>query len=157
MRGALGTATPYSDGALLVSIGVVVQDFAGDAFFFATIRSYRHKEWVDAMFLPYTVLFALAAMVSLVSFLVNGRILLLRCHSHGSASAPSPLGSGRRNSVGGVLVPANSAMSELKAKFRHVGAEGQVRYAPFRAIASALRPSPRLARRPAVGSAFCLH
>ena len=94
-----------------------MQDFAGDAFFFATIRSYRHKEWVDAMFLPYTVLFALAAMVSLVSFLVNGRILLLRCHSHGSASAPGPLGSGRRHSVGGVLVPANSAMSELKAKF----------------------------------------
>ena len=94
-----------------------MQDIGGDGFFFATIRSYRHKEWVDAMFVPYTVLFALAAIISLVSFLVNGRILLLRCRQHGVAFAPSSLGLGKRNTVGGVNVPANSAMSELKTKF----------------------------------------
>ena len=94
-----------------------MQDIGGDGFFFATIRSYRYKGWVNAMFVPYTVLFALAAIVSLVSFLVNGRILLLRCRQHGVAFAPGPLGLGKQNTVGGVDVPANSAMSELKAKF----------------------------------------
>ena len=95
-----------------------MQDIGGDGFFFATIRSCRHKEWVDAMFVPYTVLFALAAIVSLASFLVNSHILLLRCRQHGVAFAAGPLGSGRRNSVGGVDVPANAAMSD--------GAEDQV-------------------------------
>ena len=80
-----------------------MQDIGGDGFFFATIRSYRHKGWVDAMFVPYTVLFALAAIVSLVSLLVNGRILLLRCRQNGVAFVPGPLGS--------------RAMSDLKSKF----------------------------------------
>ena len=88
-----------------------MQDIGGDGFFFATIRSYRHKGWVDAMFVPYTVLFALAAIVSLASSLINGRIILLRCRQHGIAFAPGPLGSAKRNSVGGVDVPANAAPS----------------------------------------------
>ena len=89
--------------AHLGSDASVLQDIGGDGFFFATIRSYRHKGWVDAMFVPYTVLFALAAIVSLVSLLVNGRILLLRCRQNGVPFVPGPLGS--------------RAMSDLKNKF----------------------------------------
>jgi hypothetical protein len=88
----------------------------GDGFFFATIRSFRHKEWVDAMFVPYTVLFALATVVSLVSLLVNGRILLLRCRSHGTS--PGPGGPGKQSSVGGVAVlMSHPSLSAMKAKF----------------------------------------
>ena len=118
MRRALGTAALCSNEVVahLRSDGLGVQDIGGDGFFFATIRSYRHKEWVDAMFVPYTVLFALAAIVSLASFLVNGRILLLRCRQHGVAFAPGPLGSAKRNSVGGVDVPANAAISSACSK-----------------------------------------
>jgi hypothetical protein len=96
----------------------VVQDIGGDSFFFATIRSYRHKAWVDAMFVPYTVLFTLAAMVSLLSLGLNGYILLLRCRDHGAVVPSGPSGHGRRETVGGVEVPlTRGRMSELKTKF----------------------------------------
>jgi hypothetical protein len=98
----------------------VVQDIGGDSFFFATIRSYRHKAWVDAMFVPYTLLYTLAAMGSLLSLGLNGYILLLRCRNHGAVvpSASGPSGHGRRQTVGGVEVPLNRGrMSELKTKF----------------------------------------
>jgi len=96
----------------------VVQDIGGDSFFFATIRSNRHKAWVDAMFVPYTVLYTLAAMVSLLSLGLNGYILLLRCRDHGAVVPSGPSGHGRRQTVGGVEVPlTRGRMSELKTKF----------------------------------------
>jgi hypothetical protein len=102
----------------------VVQDIGGDSFFFATIRSYRHKAWVDAMFVPYTLLFTLAAMVSLLSLGLHGYILLRRCRDHGAVVPSGPSGQGRPTSVAGVEVPLTRSaplnrdrMSELKTKF----------------------------------------
>ena len=102
----------------------VVQDIGGDSFFFATIRSYRHKAWVDAMFVPYTVLYTLAAMGSLLSLGLHGYILLRRCRDHGAVVPSGPSGHGRPISVAGVEVsltreaPLNlGQMSKLKIQF----------------------------------------
>jgi hypothetical protein len=93
-----------SDGVVSVHLKSwrVVQDIGGDSFFFATIRSYRHKAWVDAMFVPYTLLFTLAAMVSLLSLGLHGYILLRRCRDHGAVVPSGPLGHGRPISVAGI-------------------------------------------------------
>ncbi len=72
------------------------------------------------MFVPYTLLFTLAAMGSLLSLGLHGYILLLRCRNHGAVvpSASGPSGQGRRETVGGVEVPLNRGrMSELETKF----------------------------------------
>jgi hypothetical protein len=92
-----------------------VQDIAGDSFFFATIRSYRDKGWVDAMFLPYTLLFTLAAMLSLSSIGLHGYILLLRCRNHGAVVSPSPYGQGRHVTV--AALERGISISTLKSKF----------------------------------------
>jgi hypothetical protein len=93
-----------------LNIWLVVQDIAGDCFFFATIRSYRHKGWVDAMFLPYTLLFTLAAMLSLSSIGLHGYILLLRCRDHGAVVSPSRL-------VSVAAQERSNSIKTLKSKF----------------------------------------
>jgi hypothetical protein len=53
-----------------------VQDLAGDGFFMTTVRTYRKKEWVARMMVPYIVLFSIASAASLAAVFVKGTFLV---------------------------------------------------------------------------------
>ena len=109
-------------------------DIAGDGFFFATLLKYKSKEWVSRLFIPYSVCFATACIVSLFAVAVK-----IRSGFNLRSCCPCPvLGGGaflrlfvdkfrsrqpgmRRHSIGGVVVaPAlmeNKRASDLKERF----------------------------------------
>ena len=95
----------------------LLQDLAGDAFFFHTVFQFKHKEWVRAMLIPYSMLFAAACCVSLLAGLVKLRLFVAKWRSRESSA-----GRGQRSrSLGGVQISphlsGHIAVGELKERF----------------------------------------
>jgi len=93
------------------------QDLAGDAFFFHTVYQFKYKEWVSAMLVPYTVLFAAACCVSLSAGFIKFRLFVGKWRSRGVHGQSKK----RRSSLGGVPISpqlsAHSTVSDLKERF----------------------------------------
>ncbi len=93
------------------------QDLAGDAFFFRTVYQFKSKEWVSAMLIPYTVLFAAACCVSLSAGFIKFRLFVGKWRSRGVHGQSKK----RHSSLGGVPISphlsAHSAVSDLKERF----------------------------------------
>jgi hypothetical protein len=58
-----------------------LQDIAGDAFCFVTVRKQSHKQWVGRMIQPYLICFVLACAVSLAGMAVKTLLLLEKFQS----------------------------------------------------------------------------
>ncbi len=99
------------------SESLISQDLAGDAFFFHTVYQFKHKEWVSAMLIPYSVLFAAACCVSLSAGLVKLRLCVGKWRSRGVHGQSK----NRHFSLGGVPisphVSTHSSVNDLKERF----------------------------------------
>ena len=67
---------------------------------------FKHKEWVRAMLIPYSVLFAAACCVSLLAGLVKLRLFFGKWRSRDSSGMRRQ----QRNSLGGVPISAQLAV-----------------------------------------------
>ena len=55
----------------MVACGLACEDLAGDTFSFLTVRKFAFKGWVNALVIPYTVLYAIACAASLLSISIK--------------------------------------------------------------------------------------
>ena len=109
--------------ALVVSLLGALQDIAGDAFCFVTVRKQSHKQWVGRMLQPYLIFFVLSCAVSLAGMVVKTLLLLEKFQSRHRARQD---GSSRaRLSLGKMVIKRESlrnvktekTVAELQAKF----------------------------------------
>jgi hypothetical protein len=77
---------------------------AGDSFFLVTMRTYRRKEWVARMMIPYIVFFATSCAAWLVSAAVKVSLLIVRLRRRRASILRPPSGRRRLTSVGGVQI-----------------------------------------------------
>ena len=100
-----------------------LQDIAGDAFCFVTVRKQSHKQWVGRMLQPYLIFFVLSCAVSLAGMAVKTLLLLEKFQSRHRARQD---GSSRaRLSLGKMVIKRESlrnvktekTVAELQAKF----------------------------------------
>jgi hypothetical protein len=82
----------------------LLQDVAGDAFFFQTVVESKQKEWVGKMLIPYAVFFAAASAASLVAGTVKLRLLAHKWRSRVQTGVQT-----RRPTLGGVPISPHLA------------------------------------------------
>ncbi len=92
----------------------LLQDIAGDAFFFQTVVESKQKEWVGKMLIPYAVFFAAASSASLVAGTVKLRLL-----AHKWRSRVQTGNQNRRPSLGGVPISPHLSSHESVVKLKH--------------------------------------
>ncbi len=114
--------TGQSHGRRGSALRVQVWDICGDTFFVIQVQTYRNKSWLSSLYIPYMVVFILAASVSLVSILAKALLFVgkLRTRAKAISAADRSLRASRI-SIGGVQVSAeladNAQVAELKSRF----------------------------------------
>jgi hypothetical protein len=114
--------TCQSDERRGSALRVQVWDICGDTFFVIQVQTYRNKSWLSSLYIPYMVVFILAASVSLVSILTKALLFVGKLRTRAKAiSAADRSSRVSRISIGGVQVSAqladNAQVAELKSRF----------------------------------------
>ena len=91
----------------------LLQDVAGDAFFFHTVVESKEKEWVGSMLVPYAVFFAAASAASLLAGAVKLRLLAHKWRSRVQTGAQT-----RRPTLGGVPISPHISGHESVVKLK---------------------------------------
>jgi hypothetical protein len=122
-RRCVGATARASATELCVDL-CTLQDIAGDAFCFVTVRKQSHKGWVNRMLVPYVIFFVLACVTSLAGMVVKAMLLYEKFESRqlarqGQARRALSLGKMRikEESLGVISVKHKQTVDELQAKF----------------------------------------